>query len=77
MRRRDFVALVAPARRLAQPFAAFAAGAVRIVGVLMAYSEERCGRTELQFAAFRSALAKQGWDGRRQSSGSRASLGKQ
>ena len=59
MRRRDFVALVASSA-LARPFAAFAAGAVRIVGVLMAYSENDVA-AQAQFAAFRSALAKQGW----------------
>jgi hypothetical protein len=38
MRRRDFITLVG-STALARPLAAFAAGPVRLIGVLMGYSE--------------------------------------
>ena len=59
MRRRDFITLVG-STALARPLAAFAAGPVRLIGVLMAYSENDLA-AQSQLAAFRGALAKQGW----------------
>ena len=59
MRRREFITRLAGAS-LAWPLAALAAGPVRLIGVLMAYSENDLA-AQSQLAAFRGALAKQGW----------------
>jgi putative ABC transport system substrate-binding protein len=45
---------------LAWPLTAFAAGPVRLIGVLMGYSENDLA-AQSQLAAFRDALKKQGW----------------
>jgi putative ABC transport system substrate-binding protein len=59
MRRRDFITLVG-GTALAWPLTAFAAGPVRLIGVLMGYSENDLA-AQSQLAAFRGALTKQGW----------------
>jgi putative ABC transport system substrate-binding protein len=59
MRRREFITRLAGAS-LAWPLAALAAGPVRLIGVLMGYSENDLA-AQSQLAAFRGALTKQGW----------------
>ena len=59
MRRRDFITLVG-STVLARPLTAFAAGPVRLIGVLMAYAENDLN-AQSQLAVFRGALKKLGW----------------
>jgi len=59
MRRREALLLLGGAA-VACPLAAFAAGPVRLVGVLMGYPENDPD-AQSQLAAFRAALTKQGW----------------
>jgi putative tryptophan/tyrosine transport system substrate-binding protein len=59
MRRRKFITLLGGAA-VACPLATLAAGPVRLIGVLMGYSENDLA-AQSQLAAFRGALTKQGW----------------
>jgi putative ABC transport system substrate-binding protein len=59
MRRREFITRLAGAS-LAWPLVALAAGPMRLIGVLMGYSENDLA-AQSQLAAFRDALTKQGW----------------
>ena len=59
MRRRDFITLVG-STVLARPLTAFAAGPVRLIGVLMAYAKNDLN-AQSQLAVFRGALKKLGW----------------
>jgi putative ABC transport system substrate-binding protein len=59
MRRRDFITLVG-STALAWPLTAFAAGPVRVIGVLMGYSENDLA-AQSHLAALRDAFTKLGW----------------